>query len=134
MPDRTDYEAEIEALHDFFVEWYCGECDQEAFETVQRALGDSFERVAPDGSIDSREEILESVRGAYDAYEPGAFEIEIRDVVVVESMDDRALVRYEEWQSAPSGTNGRLSTVLFATADSGITWRYLQETWLEPPE
>ena len=107
----------------------------DAFGTVERALAEDFERVAPDGSIDSRQSILDSVRAAYGTYDSGAFEIEIRNVEPVETSEDRALVRYEEWQTAPSGTNGRVSTALFAPASGSgeqpVAWRYLQETWLE---
>ena len=135
MPTLTECEHAIEALHDFFAAWYCADCDRDAFGTVERALAEDFERVAPDGSIDSRQSILDSVRAAYGTYDSGAFEIEIRNVEPVETSEDRALVRYEEWQTAPSGTNGRVSTALFAPASGSgeqpVAWRYLQETWLE---
>lgn len=138
MPPRTDYEREIESLHDFFTKWYCGECERRAFETVERALADSFERVTPDGTIDKRRDVLEGIRRAYDTYEGGAFEIEIRNVEPVETKGDRALVRYEEWQTSVSGTNGRLSTAQFAPIgkdeENGLEWRYLHETWLDSPE
>ncbi len=135
MPTEANCTREIETLHDFFAEWYCGDCDRAAFERVERALADGFQRVAPDGSIDDRTEILESIRGAYDGYAAGAFEIEIRNVEAVATIDDRALVRYEEWQTSPSGTNGRLSTALFAPSPAGaVEWHYLQETWLDSPE
>lgn len=137
MPPGTVYQREIESLHEFFTKWYCGECERAAFETVERALADSFERVAPDGRIDARREVLESIRDAYNTYEQGAFEIAIRNVEPIVTTDEQALVRYEEWQTSPSGTNGRLSTVQFSPIandeETVIEWRYLHETWLDSP-
>ena len=45
------------------------------------------------------------------------------------------LVRYEEWQTSPGETNGRISTALFAPhrEEGRVEWQYLHETWLEPP-
>ena len=68
---------------------------------------------------------------------PGEFTIDIRNVETIDSWDDRAFVRYEEWQTLPEETTGRVSTVLFATGDenteteTGVAWVHLQETWLE---
>lgn len=106
-------------------------------ETVDRALADSFERVGLDGSIDSREAILERIRGMFGTYETSTFEIDIRNVECIEAKDDWALARYEEWQTAPSGTNARLSTSVFARnpedQERTVEWCYLQETWIDPP-
>lgn len=133
-----EYADEIESLHDFFVDWYCGNCEQEEFTTVEQALADSFERIAPDATIDTREGVLESIREAYGTHDSDVFSIEIQHVEVIETVDSHALVRYEERQRSRSGSNGRLSTALFAPAktnqDRSIEWRYLQETWLDPPE
>jgi hypothetical protein len=111
----TDCEREIETLHDLFVRWYRGEADRDEFERLERALGDSFEMVAPDGSVSDRETVLDGIRSAYDTRT--GFDIEIRNVELVERIDEHALVRYEEWQyttdaagdtreSSPAGSAG----------------------------
>lgn len=133
-------EREIRALHDFFVEWYCGTRDEDAFDRLDRALAPAFERVAPDGSVADKPAVIDGIRETYDEYD--TFEIEIRNVEVVRMDDDRALLRYDEWQTTPSGSNGRRSSVLFGPAadpedaDSSprAAWLYLHETWLEAPE
>jgi len=131
---------EIETLHEFFVRWYRGELADEEFERVERALAPAFVMVGPDGSITERDAILASIRDGYDTYDPDACGIDIRNVTPVEIREDRALVRYEEWQTMDGETTGRLSTALFgpgdgdAATDSGVEWRYLQETWLDDGE
>ncbi len=146
MLSPTDCEREIETLHDLFVRWYRGEADRDEFERLERALGDSFEMVSPDGSVSGREAVLDGIRSAYGTRT--GFDIEIRNVELVERIDEHALVRYEEWQyttdeaddtreSSPAGSagdtresspaeefhrTGRLSTVLLApVGDTGTT-------------
>jgi hypothetical protein len=145
MPSLAACRREIETLHAFFVRWYCGGATRGEFERVEHALAPSFERIAPDGAIHSRETVLAGIRESHDTHE--RFEIAIRNVEPVAVADDRALVRYEEWQTTPEGTNGRLSTALFVPVDSAETeaeatddptrpsaaWRHLQETWLDAP-
>jgi len=127
--------TEIETLHQFFVGWYTGQLPDEAFSRAESALAPSFEIISPDGERRDREASLAAIRNSFGTYGPAEFEIEIRNVEVVERWDDRALVRYEEWQHTEA-TTGRLSTVLFAPArestpdEQQLEWRYLQETWL----
>ena len=128
---------EIETLHGFFVRWYRGEPDRDRFARVERALAPEFERITPEGAIAGRETVLAGVREGYNTYDPDSCDIEIRHVTPVEVHKDRALVRYEEWQTMDGETTGRLSTALFGPSASqqgtasGVEWRYLQETWLD---
>jgi len=78
--------------------------------------------------------VCEFVREAGSTYEPGTFAIRIENVEAIELRERRAVVRYDEWQDTPEGTNGRRSTALFGPRSGGVEWRYLQETWLDPPE
>jgi hypothetical protein len=131
-PTHSDCEREIEALHEFFVAWYTGTTDD--FDRVEAALGARFEMIHPDGNRVSRAAILDSIRETNGSYDPGAFDIDIRAVEMVDSGDGYAVVRYEEWQTTPDEENGRLSTVVFNTDDdtpSGLSWVTVHETWLE---
>jgi len=149
-PSLSACEREIERLHAFFVRWFQGEADPDEFERVERALAPGFERVSPDGDVHGRDVILERIREIYDRHDE--FDIEIRNVEQVRLGGDwnRTLVRYEEWQTSPEGSNGRLSSALFAPVESGtgdgdsadrqdsgvdcelsVRWEYLHETWLE---
>lgn len=131
------YRHEIESLHDFFVEWYTGQVDEDAFSRLEDALGPSFEIVSPDGAVSGRTDIVRAIRDSYDRHDIGEFDIEIRNVGLLAEYDDSALVRYEEWQETSDGTSGRLSTVVFEpTSERGpggesLVWRHVQETWLE---
>lgn len=136
MDSVDDYRAEIETLHAFFVEWYTGVADESDFQTVEDALGPSFEMVTPGGEVHERAAITSAIRESFGTYDVGEFDIDIRNVELVTQYDGVTLVRYEEWQDDTEGTNGRLSTALFApasgtTTDRRFEWQYLQETWLE---
>ncbi len=129
---------DIRALHAFFVDWYADKADREAFGDFERALGEGFEMITPDGERLDREAVLAMVADGRGRYDPGEFDIEIRDVSVVASFEDRTLTRYEEIQTGPTGREIRISTVLLAPGPERsvlpggqpIEWQYLQETWL----
>jgi hypothetical protein len=142
MPSVTNCEREITELHAFFVRWYQGRADRHEFERVERALRGSFELVSPEGVVSDRETVLAGIREQYDSR--AGFDIEIRNVEPIDVDGDRALVRYEEWQSGSTdGETGRHSTALFAPPETtdgdpeirpAARWLHLQETWLERSE
>lgn len=136
MPSDTTYRDEIESLHAFFVDWFTGETAKDTHDRVERALGSEFEMVTPSGTRREYADVVDSIRDGYDDRESDAFDIEIRNVETRYSVDDHALVRYEEWQETPNETTGRLSTVLFENdpdAPGGVVWLDLHETWLDGP-
>lgn len=134
MPTPAQCRRELEALHAFFVDWYAGRVDEEAFDRMERVITPGFEMVTPEGQRLDRTEVLGLVRDSRGQYEPGEFDIEIKNADVVAEFADRLLMRYEEWQRAPDEENGRLSTVLFDRADDapeGVRWLDVQETYIE---
>lgn len=137
MPAIATCEAEVRRLHDCFVEWYCATIDTDQFSRIERALAPAFERVAPDGQVADRKAVVEVIREAYDTHDAGTFDIEIRNVELIEQGENCTLVRYEEWQTSDSGSNGRISTALFTPTQSDreplASWEYVHETWLDPP-
>ncbi|EMA35435.1 DUF4440 domain-containing protein [Halobiforma nitratireducens] len=137
MSDRSRYAAEIESLHEFFVEWYAGQRPKTDAGRLEEALAPGFEMVTPDGDRLAREAVLEGIREDYGRDEPGAFDIDIRNVEVVARTESHATVRYEECQETTDETTGRVSTVLFrddTDAPGELAWVDLHETWLESPE
>jgi hypothetical protein len=136
MPSHATCRREIESLHAFFVEWYTGRTERDTYDRVERALVPDFEMVTPDGSRREYTDVVDAIKGRYASRDPGAFEIEIRNVETRREVGDHRLVRYEEWQTTPDGTTGRLSTVLFesdSAAPGDVVWLDLQETWLDAP-
>lgn len=134
MPSLSESEREIRRLHEFFVEWYAGTVDRSTFDRMDEALEEEFRMVTPDGTLHTRADVLEMVRGSYGRNDPGEFEIDIRNVERRSGFTDHATVRYEEWQTTPDGTSGRISTALLRDeedAPAGIVWLDLHETWLE---
>ena len=134
MPSRSTCRAEIETLHEFFVDWYAGTIEGDAFDRLEQALAPDFEMVTPDGDRLDRTAVVTGIREDHDRDDPGAFSIEIRNVEVVVRVGDFAVVRYEECQETTDGTTGRISTALFredSSAPGGVVWLDLHETWLD---
>jgi len=134
MPTLQDCEQEVRRLHEFFVEWYTGRIGRDAFYRVDDALGADFRMVTPDGTLHERSDVVEMVRSSYGRNDPDEFDIEIRNVERRSGFTDHATVRYEEWQTTPDGTSGRISTALLRDDEDtpgGICWLDLHETWLE---
>ncbi|MEF8882362.1 MAG: hypothetical protein V5A34_07575 [Halapricum sp.] len=134
MPSRDTCRREIESLHEFFVDWYTGQVERDAFDRLERALASEFEMVTPEGVRRGYDDVVVGIREDYATHDPGDFNIGIRNVETRLNLDEHTLVRYEEWQETPDGTTGRVSTVLFAAdpdAPGGVVWHDLQETWLE---
>lgn len=130
------YRREIESLHEFFVQWYDATLEESDFDRLETALAPGFQMVTPDGIEHDRETVLEGIRDSYgrDAGSVGVFDIDIRNVEVLEELENHALVRYEEWQTTADGQTGRISTVLFredASTPSTFRWLDVHETWLE---
>lgn len=129
MLSIADCEREIRELHEVFVDFYTGQRGD--IERVEQALGTDFRLVHPSGEVSDRETVLEGIRAQENSYAPGEFDIEIRNVDAIEVRENRALVSYEEWQTALDEQTGRLSTAYFAPSGTvDAEWRYLQETWL----
>lgn len=137
VPSHATCRREIESLHEFFVDWYTGAVDGDAFERLQRALGSDFEMVTPDGARREYEAVVDAIRDRHATRDPGTFDIDIRKVEPRYAGDGCRLLRYEEWQETPDDTTGRVSTVLFEAAPDapgGVVWRDLHETWLLGPD
>lgn len=137
MPSNTPFRREIESLHQFFVDWYTGQTARDTYDRVEHALGSDFVMVTPEGVRHGYDEVVAEIRAGYAGHEPGAFEIDIRNVETRYAFEDRTLVRYEEWQETPAGRTGRLSTTLFEAepdAPGDLVWLDLHETWLDGPD
>jgi hypothetical protein len=105
---------------------------------MERVIDDGFELVTPDDERLDRAETLSMVREGKERQPPGTFDIDIRNIEVVEQLShpDVAMVRYEEWQTdetAPERREtGRVSTASFrqeAETPHGVAWTAVHETW-----
>lgn len=133
-PTLDTCRREIEQLHQFFVDWYTGRTQN--FTRMERVIGSEFEMVTPDADVLGRNAVLEMVRDGRDNHDPGAFDIDIRAVTLLDSTETHAVVRYEEWQTSPDGEDGRISTVVFrpdSETPNGLVWVTVHETWLDSP-
>lgn len=137
MPSEALCRHEIESLHEFFVDWFTGQTPADTFDRIEGALAPDFEMVTPAGTRRDYGDVVDAIRDDYAAYEPGTFDIDIRNVTMRCDVGYHSLVRYEEWQDTPDGSTGRLSTVLFEDdpdAPGKVRWLDVHETWLDGPD
>ena len=139
---ETQAREEIEALHQFFVEWFGGSLadENEVFESRFAArFHPDCVLIQPSGASLTLAQFLNVVRTSHGSSPD--FRIAIRNVKVRYLLPDGyALVCYEEWQrnavnSKPTD-NARSATVLFqqATTHGAPLWLHIHETWLPATE
>ena len=122
---------EIEELHVAFEQWFGGE--SENLDRVEAALTHDFTMVTPNGETVERADLIEGLKEAQGAVE---LKIEIKNTTVRWEGADGMLVTYEEWQTTPTNSNARQSTVLFEHdwgAPNGLRWVHVHETWMPTP-
>ena len=127
--------SEIEALHEFFVDWFSGALPKESFDSIfLPRFSEDVVFIPPAGHQLGYEGLVDAIRGRY-ATNPD-FRIAIRNVRLRHDLADHLVVTYEEWQrNALASTppdNGRVSTVIFEKGDQ-LRWLHIHETWV-PPE
>jgi hypothetical protein len=138
-PTLDNVRAEIEALHDFFVDWFGGAArEAEAtFEARFLARFDpTFTLIPPAGRTLTLETLSAAIRKGYGGNPD--FRIAIRAVREVARDGDLVVASYEEWQRAARKSlppdNGRAATVVFRVTDGpegpGLRWLHVHETWL----
>lgn len=138
MPDQADAPTlelcreEVERMTTRFVEWYTGNLTD--IEPIAGALTPEFELVSADTDRTGREETLAAFRDAHDVYDGGIYDIEIDRVDLLHSGPDHAMVRYDEYETAPEGNTHRVCTSLLrpdGDAPAGLAWVSIQETTIE---
>ena len=123
---------EVEDLHDFFVGWYNGDLPKSAYETDFLAkLDRGFTIIMPSGTELGYDALCSAMRASFGKKK--GFQIEIRNVRLVESTETLVVATYEEWQhndmEGPDSASARVSTVVFERAEA-LLWRHVHETWL----
>lgn len=134
MPTPEHYVNEIRRLHDFFTAWYTGTASKSAFLDFQETLHSEFSMVTPDGTILGREAVIDHVRSRKNQYEPGMFDIEIRDPTAVIANESIGIVRYREHQAFNDEGTTRISTAVVCPSTSDhpeFQWETVHETWAE---
>lgn len=124
--------AEIEALHEFFVDWFAGMPSQDSLrDLVGTRFHPDFVMIPPSGAVLTLEQVADGLRAAHG--KNPEFRIAIRNVRVRFASDDLVLATYEEWQrnakASQPPNNARISTALFRTSEL-LRWLHVHETWL----
>lgn len=128
---------EIMTLHHFFVDWFMGNlaATEENFARLSDVLATGMVLISPDGSIQTRDQLLTGIRPAHGARADMTppFQIWIEDFQLHHHSGDLALVTYVEWQIVAGQTNSRLSSALFREkegAPNSVEWLHVHETGL----
>jgi hypothetical protein len=121
-------------LHDFFSRWLRAKEEALDIARLEGALDPDFRLVAPDGGVRERKAVIDWIAGVRGSR--GAdFWIDVAEFVTVWQSPEAVLLEYVETQYIDGKTTKRLSTALFCRAPgapTGVVWRHLQETWLQP--
>ena len=129
-------EAEIVALHRFFMDWFRGTLPDTdaAWARVEGVLAPGFMLISPEGCVFQREGLLEAVQGQHASRPPPeVFEIRVQGLETRCVGEQIVIATYEEWQRTSDGEIGRQSTAVFErrdTAPHGVSWLHVHETWL----
>ena len=131
-------EPQVVELHRFFQDWFGGvlENDDDTLRRFADVLAEEFLIIPPDGAATERAPLIERLRGAHGSWAKGSERpgrIWIENLRVRRSVDDWAIVTYEEWQEVAGETRGRISTAVFGRregAANGVEWLHVHEAWL----
>ena len=128
------HETEIVELHEFFEGWLGGTLpgSDDAFERFERAIGDTFTFIGPDGTFLERAELVSFLRAAHGS-RPG-LRIRIKNPKLHHQLGELSIVTYEEWQEVGPAVTSHLSSATFRSRGEGLEWVHVHETWLKPPE
>ena len=138
---------EIHRLHDFFVAWFTAAVENtaEQFASADQAMGAKFCLIGPQGTCTHREELVQALQQAYGCRKGQVFEIECRNVQVLQHVGNTYLVSYEEWQRMGDDVEtARLSSAWFQDFQNnhsdinnnndrfpnGLQWLHVHETWM----
>lgn len=128
---------EIVELHNFFVSWFVDDGQPEPdFSRFETAMAADMTMIPPSGAVLDRVAVVHHVRAARGTVDRD-FRIEIDDVRAHIEDERGILVSYVEAQWRNGQQTRRRSSVFLtrnATAPLGLEWRYLHETWLQPPK
>ena len=128
---------EIVELHRFFVEWYdATRAEGPDFERFEKAMGEQFHMIVPDGRLLDRAAVCSYVRANRRSCN-GDFSIVVDQLQPAFESRDAIVVAYVEEQSRAGTASRRQASALFtrsSSAPNGVEWQHLQETWLQMPE
>ena len=130
---EQDIQGEIIQLHQFFQDWINGVLpfNNDVFSRLENALEPGFMMINPYGSCLNRDEILDSLRSAYNTGKRLRIWIEVPSVK--HRFGNITIATYQEWQEKDRKITARLSTAVFRSqrnTPNGVSWVHVQETWI----
>lgn len=126
-------------MHTFFVAWFKAEIENtdEAFQVAPASMADAFSLITPEGKMMERTLLLQALKDGYGSRNgPEVYQIQCREVRILQTLDSTVLAAYEEWQTMGDTKTARLTSAWFRVVDStknhplGLQWLHVHETWL----
>lgn len=123
----------IKELHIFIESWLIGGIDKskQKFQYFKDALGEEFIIINPNGSIQTKQDIVNDFWEAH-GVQPEKFKISILDIKVRYESKNMCMLTYIEEQKN-TVKSARISTVIFqkSAVKEQVYWAHLHETWVE---
>lgn len=134
-PVEARIQAEVEALHRFFEDWFGARlpADDTAFARLRASLAPGFQLISPEGQVLERQALLDGLRAAHGAEVRSGLAIAVLPGGVRSLGPGLWLVTYQEWHRRGDESRGRQSSAVLeehAAAPGGFVWRHVHETWL----
>ena len=131
-------QAEVEALHQFFEDWFGGRLpdDAAAFARLPATLAPGFQLISPEGRVLERQALLDGLRAAHGVEAASDLAIAVLPGGVRPLGGGLWLVTYQEWHRRGDESRGRQSSAVLeehGAAPGGFVWRHVHETWLPVP-
>ena len=120
-------------LHAVFEAWLSS--GEAAFARIEAAFDPGFRMVTPEGRLVTRDEVLDRLAGAAGARGAG-FRIAVEDALPLAAPPGHVLLHYLERQWTGGTETLRRASALFRadpTGPNGVSWLFVQETWITPP-
>lgn len=131
----TKVQLEIDRLHGFFVEWFTGSIDNtnENFALVDESLAENFHLVNPQGVTTARGALLQALQSSYNSRRGQVYNIECRNVQLLQKHLGMYLVSYEEWQQIEETETARVVSAWLCDdkeREDCLQWVHVHETWM----
>lgn len=126
---QTDWQREVDELHEFFQALFHGQID--SLDRADAGFGPDFTFVGPDGSLADRGQILQMLESGRGHSSQLRISVEAHRTIV--ETDALIVGEYIEVHEVSDGGNRRRSTVVFDVdpeGPNGVRWRHVHETWL----
>ena len=129
-------EQEVLRIHRFFVQWLTGNTPNTCQNFASQCglvLAKDIVLIKPTGTVVRHDELRRELQEAYGSLK--VFNMEIRNMQVMQCTSDLCLLMYEEWHFRDAVSSRQCTAVFRPKEDSGgVEWVHIHETTMESGE